>query len=334
MYSDVAEFTAAFAYSYDWMYDAWTQEQRDAIRWSITNLGLRYGLNAYTDESVGYAWWRTTNGNWNNVCNGGLTVGALAIATEDTTGIAGQLLANTVANVKENGVMGVSPDGTWSETADYWYFGNQGLSQMISALQTATGSDQGIYDANAAFNLTGMYHIYGTGFVQKFDYGDCGPNKYTATANALFLYGDHYDRERCDIFSPIVNHLMLLSSLSVLHPVPRYSLYQRDREDAADPLSMLWYNPDLTGDWWYNLPLDRHFPYANNAWAAMRSSWTDGQALYAAIKAGDATGHQTVSWSSNNHRINNKRHDRSKLTIPNNLYSTVTWMPVLSFSKP
>ena len=133
--------------------------------------------------------------SWNNVCNGGLTLGALAVANEAPTGISQQLLSNTIANVKENGVFGVAPDGTWSETADYWYFGNQGLSQMISAVQTATGSDQGIFSANPAFNLTGMFHIYGTGFVEKFNWGDCGPNKYQATANALLLYGDHFDSE-------------------------------------------------------------------------------------------------------------------------------------------
>lgn len=76
--------------------------------------------------------------------------------------------------------------------------------------------------------------------------------------------------------------------------VPVYSLYQRDRADVADPLSMLWYNTNVEGDWWYNLPLDRNFPDSRDAWASMRSSWTDGDGLYAAMKAGNATGHQTV----------------------------------------
>lgn len=118
----------------------------------------------------------------------------MAVLTEDTTGTAAQLLSNTIANIRENGVAAVSSDGTWSETSDYWYFGNHGISTMVGALQTATGSDQGILDANPAFNLTGWFHIYGTGFVQKFNYGDCGPNKFVATANALFLYGNHFNR--------------------------------------------------------------------------------------------------------------------------------------------
>jgi hypothetical protein len=91
-------------------------------------------------------------------------------------------------------------------------------------------------------------------------------------------------------------HNTLLSSDAFALVVPVYSLYQRDREDVADPLSMLWYNPNVEGDWWYNLPLDRNFPDSGDAWASMRSSWTDGNGLYTAMKAGNATGHQTVSF--------------------------------------
>ena len=56
---------------------------------------------------------------------------------------------------------------------------------------------------------------------------------------------------------------------------------------------MLWYDSELSGDWWYNLPLDHHFENPNDAWAAMRSSWTDNNGVYAAMKAGNSTGHQT-----------------------------------------
>lgn len=61
-YSDLAEFTLAFAYSYDWMYDAWSADQRNAIMWSIINLGLDYGMNSYRNQSSGYSWWQSTNG--------------------------------------------------------------------------------------------------------------------------------------------------------------------------------------------------------------------------------------------------------------------------------
>lgn len=67
---DTAEFTAAFGIAYDWLYDAWTDEQRTAIMWSIINLGLSKGLDAYASLDVG--WWRNEAGNWNCVSRLGL----------------------------------------------------------------------------------------------------------------------------------------------------------------------------------------------------------------------------------------------------------------------
>lgn len=66
---DVGEFTLAFAIAYDWMYEAWTPVQRNAIMWSILNLGLNYGLQAYSG-TTGYGWWTKVNGNWNCVSSG------------------------------------------------------------------------------------------------------------------------------------------------------------------------------------------------------------------------------------------------------------------------
>jgi hypothetical protein len=52
-----------------------------------------------------------------------------------------------------------------------------------------------------------------------------------------------------------------------------FSLYQRDRLDAADPFAMLWYGPNIAGSWFRELPLDKSFQDASSACVAnMRSS--------------------------------------------------------------
>ncbi|PLW57753.1 hypothetical protein PCANC_01384 [Puccinia coronata f. sp. avenae] len=261
---DVAEFTIGFAIAYDWMYEAWTPDQRNAIMWSIINLGLQKGLQAHATN----AWFLTTNGNWNCVTNGGMVVGSLAIMNEDPTGTASKMLPLALDSASTNCVNGVSPDGTWSETSDYWYFGSQGHAHMTSALQTATGSTHQLLVANPSFNLTGLYHMYVYGNTFKANNGDCGPNKYIATANPMLYYGDQFQ-------------------------IPRYILYQRDRADAADPLSMFWYNPQASGGWYIDLPLDHNFGDPSDAWVSMRSSWTNTDGLFASVKAGNLTGHQT-----------------------------------------
>lgn len=230
--------------------------------------GLQPGLAVFTSAAV-YGWWSNNiTGNWNCVCNNGLTMASLAILADDTTGIASQLLGYTVDNAKQNCVYAVGGDGTWSETANYWYFGTTGHSEMSSSLLTATGSDYGLLTANPTFSTTGQYHMYAYGPTSLFNYGDHGPNKYSTTANGMFYYAEQY------------NH-------------PEYSLYQREQADAAEPWSMFWYNPSVSGAFWDGLPLDHFFDNATDQWASMRSSWTDQHALYVAMKAGTNQGHQT-----------------------------------------
>ncbi|KAF8745167.1 Heparinase II III family protein, partial [Rhizoctonia solani] len=266
---DVAELTNAFGIGYDWMYDAWTADQRNAIMWTIINVGLSAGVASYNDPTShgNFGWWQNgINGNWNCVCNGGLTVGALAILGDDPTGTAETMLGLTIPNAQQNCAFGPSSDGTWSETPNYWYFGTTGHAEMSSALLTATGST---YDLPVPdYNLTALYHMHVYGPVAKFDYGDTGPNKFSATANSMMFYGSYFNE-------------------------PRYTLFQRDRADAAEPWSMFWYDPSVSGAFWDGMPLDHYFDNGLDQWAAMRTSWTDNNALYAAIKSGNHTGHQT-----------------------------------------
>ncbi|KAA1471587.1 heparinase II/III family protein [Dentipellis sp. KUC8613] len=264
---DTAEFTAAFGIAYDWLHEVLTDDQKSQMISTMIKYGLSLGMNAYNgNASIG--WWDTnTEGNWNCVCNGGLTLGALAILGDDTSGIAQQILSHSIDNAKQNCALAVSDDGTWAETANYWYFGTTGHAEMSAALISATGSDYGLLSVNPQFNLTGDFHMYVQGATSLFNYGDHGPNKFSTTANSIIFYGNHYK-------------------------IPQYMLYQRDQHDAPEPWSMFWYDPTVSGAFWDGLPLDRFFDNGLDQWASMRSSWTDNNALYVAMKAGQLLGHQ------------------------------------------
>jgi hypothetical protein len=58
-------------------------------------------------------------------------------------------------------------------------------------------------------------------------------------------------------------------------------------------MSMLFYDPQVTGDFFQGLPLDRHFDSTTDGWLSARSSWTDVNGTYIALKAGALQGHQT-----------------------------------------
>lgn len=111
-----------------------------------------------------------------------------------------------------------------------------------------------------------MFHIYNNGMTVNFNYGDCGPGRITATANSLFFYGDQF-------------------------MTPAYTLYQMMKTEAADPLSMFWYKPQLKDSWPSNLPLDRSFDSLDGAWVSLRSSWSSVSGLFVAMKAGKSVGH-------------------------------------------
>jgi len=265
---DAAEFSAAFGIAYDWFYDVWTEEQKTTIRTALITYGLNHGVDAYDNNAV-FGWWRNDiTGNWNCVCNGGLTLGSLAILGDDTTGVASNLLGKTVANARANCVRAVVSDGSWAESTHYWYFGTTGHAEMASALLTATGSHHGLLDANPNYWRTGLFHMYGFGSTSPFEWGDHGPNKFSTTANSMIFYGDQF------------NH-------------PEFILHQREQHDAAEPWSMFWYNPAVKGAYWSGLPLDHFFDDPQVQWASMRSSWTDDNALFLAIKAGLLQGLQT-----------------------------------------
>lgn len=51
----------AFSYAYDWLYDAWNTTERNAIRHSMVELGLKKGLEAHEN----HAWFLSVKGNWN-----------------------------------------------------------------------------------------------------------------------------------------------------------------------------------------------------------------------------------------------------------------------------
>ncbi|KAK7033651.1 hypothetical protein VNI00_012651 [Paramarasmius palmivorus] len=249
---DTAELSAAYGIAYDWLYDAWSDDQKGQIRDWLNQFGLGPGAKAYTDSTASYAWWKNNiRGNWNYNAR--------------------TVLSNAIDNAKANCILATSSDGTWAETANYWYFGTTGHAEMASSLITATGSDYGLLNDNGNFKKTGDFHMYVYGATSLFNYGDHGPNKFSTTANSIIFYASAYN-------------------------LPQYALFQRDRPDAAEPWSVFWYDPSVTGAFWADTPLDMFFVRDLDddldQWVSMRSSWTDINALYVAMKAGANSGHQ------------------------------------------
>ena len=131
---DVAEMMTGMAIGYDWLYDWLSADSRKIIEDAIIEKGLR----AATPKM----WWYRAHNNWNQVCNAGMVMGALAvyerIPEEAQTLIQRSLEGNPKAQTT------YAPDGVYPEGYGYWDYGTWYEVQLIEALRTAIGDSFGL----------------------------------------------------------------------------------------------------------------------------------------------------------------------------------------------
>jgi hypothetical protein len=77
----------AVGIGYDWLYDLLSSEQREEIKAGLLKHALKTGLELY--EKGG--WWVSAHNNWNEVCNAGLTIAALALVEDERAIADGQV---------------------------------------------------------------------------------------------------------------------------------------------------------------------------------------------------------------------------------------------------
>ncbi len=155
---DVAEMTHAVGIGYDWCYGVLSEQTRATVRAALVEKGLDPGLRGY--EADRPAWWARSEFNWNQVCNGGLLVGALALAEEEPDR-AGRIIAHAVASLP-TALQTYEPDGAWGEGPGYWSYATHYTLYGIAALESALGHDFGLSDRTGLAE-SGWFPILGTG---------------------------------------------------------------------------------------------------------------------------------------------------------------------------
>ena len=148
---DVGEMACAVGLAYDWIYECMSEEEKKFIRTSLISHGFEPAMDDYLDRERrrSYRWYQDRPGdNWKMVCNGGITVAALAICdeedmdTEYLSNIFGYAFDNTYRAVRDFYL----PDGSYTEGFTYWNYATDYLGYYVSALKTATGTDYGLAD--------------------------------------------------------------------------------------------------------------------------------------------------------------------------------------------
>lgn len=254
---DAAEMTHAVAIGYDWLYNFWNAEQRKILEDAIVQKGLIPALEVYSSESG----WHKGNINWNQVCNGGISIGALAIA-ETIPELASEILRTAIESVQLP-MKEYEPDGGGYEGPTYWDYGSRYNVFFMDALDNSLGTDFGL-STMEGFRRSGDFQIHLSGTDLKcFNFSD-SDIKAMSTAQHFWM-GKKYDLPRYSGF--------------------RYMALRRGVE--ANILDLLWFDNRFKDFDLNSMSLDKHFRVAEIV--TMRDSWENKKGFAIALKGGSST---------------------------------------------
>ncbi len=197
---DTAEMSTAFALGYDWLYHWMDNEQRALLRNNMIEKGLKQVMEDYEDKprTRTYHWYQDYPGdNWKLVCNGGMSLSALAIGDEDdASDIASEVLTYAYKEAYSFVRRAYSDkDGTYSEGLGYWDYATYYLGLYSSSLTSATGTDYGLADFEGLRKSVDFIRYMSSNTSKSFSFGDDGDSRDTGWAVLLWLgeYFQTYD---------------------------------------------------------------------------------------------------------------------------------------------
>ncbi len=252
---DTAEMSHAVGIGYDWLYDYLDETTRATIREALIEKGLKPGLEVYEKDG----WWARSEHNWNPVCNGGMIVGALAIAETDPS-YAERIVPAAVKSLPR-ALKSYGPDGAWGEGPGYWSYATHYTAYGLTALQTALDNMFGLLEVDG-LSKAGFFPVYTTGPTGLYlNFADVGERSSRRPMSCMFWLARTFH-----------------------NPLFAWSEHEQIAERSADAAHLVWYSsrPPARAarrqlDYYFKGPVEV---------VTMRSAWDDANALFAGIKAG------------------------------------------------
>ena len=259
-YLDTAEMMHAVGIGYDWFYNDLSADQRKTIREGLWQHGLRLSYAAYMGlEGEGSQGWRGVSNNWNFVCNGGTSLGAMAVLDEMPEACS-EILHQAYQYIQIP-IRHFEPDGAWWEGVGYWGYSMRYFLAYLRGLETSFGTDFGFVEAlrGTGFALAGDFPVYLVSPLGGiYNFADSGSGGSSYRHWGFFFLADRFR-------NPLYQHFQ----------------EQRTRGSVSD---ILYYRPFESDLAIQDVKLDKHF--RETEVATMRSSWTDRDALFVGVKCG------------------------------------------------
>ena len=268
---DVGEMTMALGVGYDWLYPALSEASRRTIREAIVEKGFKPSYD------TAYNWFVDAEHNWNQVCNGGLAFGAIAVA-ESEPEWAQKIIDRAIDKVRLP-MRHYAPDGAYPEGPGYWGYGTQFNVLLIGGLESTFGTDYGLSQM-PGFMQTGTYEMQMVSpLIKHFNYMD---NSYEPESSSAPFW----------FYSKTQDPSVLCQQVSIL---------QRDTakkylKDRALPAMLTW---------GAGAPMEKAVAPQETFWAGrgntpvcgMRAGWGDPNARCVGVKLGSPSinhGHMYV----------------------------------------
>jgi len=291
-YLDTAEMSYPIAIAYDWLYDYWVKTNsnikteynadntktaknydyngtetrlsimEDAMYW----LGLATTSALSSDDTgkyinYGYNLAGPTN-NWNAVCTGGNMAAALAIAGVDRYAENVKSYLEYSVDAIESGMWVYGPDGGYEEGPGYWTYGTTYLHVFLSAIDTACGTNYGIY------NAPGFAHsVYFT--------------TYLGTKNTTWGFHDGGSGSADTSIAP---WFAIKAQDGNVNAIRRQAI--ENGWKGSSFYDILYYDPHLCSD---TITLDTDAYYSLDDIMTFRTGWNADNCVFAGLHGGDNT---------------------------------------------
>jgi hypothetical protein len=256
---DVAEMTLAVSIGYDWLYNDLPEKSKAVIKKAIIEKGLLPSQNSK------YNGWLRGNNNWNQVCNAGITYGALAVYEEQPQ-VSQELLLRALTSI-EKPMAEYAPAGNYKEGYSYWGYGTSFNVFFISALEKIFGTDFGLAEKPGFMESAAFYQHLISQSGLPFNYSDAGGLE--GLQPAMFWFAN---RQKDPSLLYIEKQYLQESKFNA-------------RTNRLLPAALIWAN-GISAD---NITLPKVKTWSgksDNQVVMMRSGWQKNQGIYVGFKGG------------------------------------------------
>ena len=254
---DTAMTANGVAIAYDWLYNDFSDEDRQIVERALFEKSLQTGLQQYKENHR----FVTDGFNWNYVCNTGFATTALAIGNHENPeyrDLAKDILQRAYCSI-QYGLPQYAPEGDSIEGISYWDYGTRYLVSFLASVSSATTTENEFLNT-PGLKETALYPIYMSGKAGVYNYSDN------------------------DVNLPVVGYLNLWFASA--YNMPSYTWYHKNymaQGNRATVYDMLYYNADA---YKASAPEELDRSYSSQSVVTMRHDFDDENSSFLGFKGG------------------------------------------------